>query len=380
MVVPLLPPEYAGGGQQAIELSKRLIHRDVSVVALAGTNSIGTSKIYRQTVSQIPTYRVRRGAMRGLVTDLIYILRFAIVLFQLIRHCDIVHFHGLRTYPLIGVPIARILRKKTIGKITLMGTDDPVTIRRSRLGALRLRIIRSLDIIISLTHEAERACRACHIDDAHIRRIPNGVDCELFTPAIEDEKTMLRQKLALPDGPLILFTGILSYRKGVDLLIDAMRRIDHVFPDCRLILVGPNQRSQNPLVDEQLVDTLRGMRNVIMTGFVASAVDYIRAADIFVLPTRREGLSNALLEAMSSGLPAVVTDLPWLSDIGMNGRHFIAFQVGSTESLTKALVLLLSDRDLRFRMGQLARHRIEESFCIVQTTVKYHELYAQLLT
>ncbi len=380
MVAPLLPPEYAGGGQQAIELSRRLIRKNVHVIALAGTNKLGASKIYRQDVYQIPTYRVQRGRINTPVMNLLYVLRFVSIFFRLALHCDIIHFHGLRLYPMIGVPIARLLRKKTIGKITLMGTDDPLTILRGRFGALRLRIVRALDIIVSLTREAEHTCYACHIDAKRVRRIPNGVDCDVFVPATEIEKVQLRQRLSLPSGPIILFTGIISYRKGIDILIDAMHRISLEFPDCTLLLVGPDQRTQNPLVDEQLLIPLREMRDVIMTGFVASPVDYIRAADIFVLPTRREGLSNALLEAMSAGLPAVVTDLPWLKDVGEGGTHFITFQPGSSESLTSALMSLLSSPSRRREMGRNARCKIEESFSLVRTTDVYHELYAQLFS
>jgi len=378
MIAPLLPPDYAGGGAQAIALGEKLIDLGINVVGLSGTNRRGHSKVYVEDLGSIRTYRVYRDDASGTFGNIVYFLRFFMTLFKLSIHSDILHFHGIRLYPMLGIPIAKLLRKKTIGKISLMGTDDPVSLSKGFIGRLRLMLFRKLDKWIALTDEAQSACIAVGIPKEKIARITNGVQCEKYKPS--DSKYEFRQQRGLANKLIVLFAGIISYRKGVDLLIEVIPTLLRKYSNLLFIFVGPSSSSENPQVDDNLVKRLRGVSEdrIIITGFIVDPIDFIRSADIFVLPSRKEGLSNALLEAMSSGLPIVVSNHIWLSDVGDAGNHFLSFKIGNAEDLMNNLSILIESSETRSRLSHSARERIEKAFCLEKIAEKYSSLYSEL--
>lgn len=381
MVAPLLPPEYAGGGAQGIALGQRLASLGMQVVALAGTSLKGNNSVYRRDLGQIRTYRVFRAQTSGILENIKYIFRFFVTLLRLARKSDIIHFHGIRLYPIIGIPIAKLLRKRVIGKISLMGTDDPPSLASGAFGVPRLWILKQLDTWLALTTEAVESCISEGIPRSRIKRISNGVDCEKFRPANANEKTAIRARRKLPDMKLVVFAGIISYRKGVDLLVKAIPIVLSEQPSTLFIFVGPSSTSENALVDPELTEKLTELSDdkILVTGFVDDPLDYIRSADIFILPSRAEGLSNAFLEALSSGLPTIVSDQSWLLDIGTNGIHYLKFASGDSEELAACINLLLDDADLRSRLSESARTQIEDGFCLRCIAEEYIHLYKTLL-
>ncbi|TXT54858.1 MAG: hypothetical protein BAJATHORv1_50110 [Candidatus Thorarchaeota archaeon] len=380
MVAPLFPPEYAGGGKQALALSKKLVQKGVEVIGLGGTSIKKERPVYQREIEGIKIYRVYRSENAGIFENIIYLFRFAIVMFILATRVEIIHFHGIRLYPYLGVPMAKILRKRTIGKISLMETDDPITLSKGLLGKIRMLILRQLDIWIALTTEAKETCLKSNVPPQKIKQITNGVDCQKFQPPSQLERKNLRESLQLPTGIIITFAGIVSYRKGVDVLIEAISNILSKYPEVTFLFIGPNKEEQNPLVDSELTDYLYSFSSdrVIVAGFVDCPRRYIRSADIFVLPSRKEGLSNAFLEALSCGIATVITDHPWLSDVGKKGEDFLAFSSGSVTGLVEKLEVLIEDEKLRNTLSQNASEKARTGFCLHQVASKYHELYTNI--
>jgi glycosyltransferase involved in cell wall biosynthesis len=139
-------------------------------------------------------------------------------------------------------------------------------------------------------------------------------------------------------------------------------------------------KDENPSVDTDLTLSIQSSfdRRVRLTGFVLDQTDYVRAADIFVLPSRREGLSNSLLESMSAGLATVVTDYEWLKDIGEDGIDFLTFETGNAMSLARKLGYLIENPIERERIANSARARIQSSICISIIAGHYATLYDSL--
>jgi glycosyltransferase involved in cell wall biosynthesis len=111
----------------------------------------------------------------------------------------------------------------------------------------------------------------------------------------------------------------------------------------------------------------------------ASIEQYYRAADVFVLPSLREGLPNALLEAMACGLASIASRLPGVTDsVVTDGVDGLLVEPAGREALAAALGRLLGDADLRRRLGCAARQTVEARFSLPSIASRYISLYEEL--
>lgn len=207
--------------------------------------------------------------------------------------------------------------------------------------------------------------------------IMTGVNTQRFRPAAsQDEKKALRRKLGLPEGRQIaLFIGGATRRKGVDFLLKAWEHfVLSRKPDATLVLVGGNanrpgvaeaQRGEYSQFAEDFDRQLQAVRrkaDVRLFEHVSTVEEFYRAADVFVFPSLREGLPNAVLEAMSSGLPVLATRFLGFphegGEFGYEGQHFISLP-RDTKAWSDSLIAILADQTRRSRMGRAARRWME---------------------
>lgn len=203
------------------------------------------------------------------------------------------------------------------------------------------------------TVSARAICEVAGKPSGWARVIRNGVDVRRFhPPATREEKLATKQALGLPtDRPVALFVGGATERKGVDFLLDAWEQFvnDHG-PKAVLVMVGgtadrpgvnPRQRNDYLHFAEVFAGRLKNIQSKADVRFVdhQTAIEtYYRAADLFVFPSRHEGLPNTVLEAMASRLTVVTTRFIGFPDegaeMGFEGQHFISLprdpQVWST--------------------------------------------------
>jgi len=178
--------------------------------------------------------------------------------------------------------------------------------------------------------------RASHI-------LPVGVDTRMFTPPA---------KRANP-SPVVLFAGTLMERKGPQYALEAAGR----FPNAIFRLVGAGRQGFEGTLQQKITES--GLKNVSLDGpkTQSQMVEIMRQSDIFLLPSRLEGIPKVTLEAAATGLPCVVFrdyETPSVMD-GVTG-----FQVGTVEEMMGALGRLVADRSLREQMGAAARLHVEK--------------------
>lgn len=195
--------------------------------------------------------------------------------------------------------------------------------------------------------------------------IPMGVDMELFHPSHRDDE--LRRRLA-PKGPLLLFVGRLSEKKGVRYLLDAMPRVLDRFADATLVLVGDGEervslerRAREAGIPEGRVVFYGGVANRILPRFYATA-------DVFVGPSvmarggDAEGFGLVFVEALACSCPVVATDLPAIRDIVVSGANGIVIPQASVSAIAEALLGLLGDEVLRDRLKTQARPSVVDRY------------------
>ncbi len=233
---------------------------------------------------------------------------------KLARQADIVHLHGFYAKSLVAVVAAKLLRKKIVVTLTSVGHDDPVSMRAK--GAILFQSFGAADRFIGLSPRFRELYDDLGLPGVKYRAIPCGVDLDRFRPASPDERDVLRRELGLPvDLPLIVFVGFFSHEKCPDLLFDAWTDTFATAPPSGLVLIGAT-RSDYYEIDAKITDRIRSdaarlgcTERLTMVERTLTIEKYYRAADMFVLPSRREGLPNAVLEAMASGLPCLVSRL-----------------------------------------------------------------------
>lgn len=212
------------------------------------------------------------------------------------------------------------------------------------------------------------------IPRAKIRTIPNGVDTTKFTPA---PATVLRQSLGIPDDAVVIGSiGRLETVKAYDTLLQATALLRaRGASRCHVVLFGDgSQREALRAQAERL-----GVDDVLrLPGWTTQAVDAHRLLDVFVLPSRSEGQSVSLMEAMACGV------VPVVSDVGANAEmlgpalraHVVSPE--QPEALADAIWLATSKRDAMRRIGATVRRRVIEQYSLDRMIERYERLYRGL--
>jgi glycosyltransferase involved in cell wall biosynthesis len=228
---------------------------------------------------------------------------------------------------------------------------------------------------------------AAGLSPDRIELVPNGIDTDRFVPADADQRRVLRDRLRLPqDRRVILFVGFFSRDKQPRVLFDAWLRLRATTGlDATLLFVGAT-RSPYFEVDDDLADALgaealaRGVGDrVVFAGATHDPQDYFRAADVFALTSRREGLPVALLEAMACGLPCVASRLAGSTDgIIDDGRNGLLVPAEDVTGFAESLGRVLQDHALAMRLGNAARETILRRFANLDTADRWLSAYERL--
>ncbi|OLC43990.1 MAG: hypothetical protein AUH75_01950 [Gemmatimonadetes bacterium 13_1_40CM_4_65_7] len=202
------------------------------------------------------------------------------------------------------------------------------------------------------------------MEESRVRVIPNGVDL----PAV-------RWKDDHPHPYSVACVANISQQplKGLDVLLEAWAQAVKLHPG-RLVIYGRG----NPTSLVHLARALDIHDSVEFAGRVDDVTSRLLTAEIFVLPSRVEGMSNALLEAMSLGMPCVATAVSGSVDLIQTGRNGLLVEPGDPSSLALAIVKLLRSSAIRAQFGRAARESIERNFTTEMMIMNYLEVLAEV--
>jgi glycosyltransferase involved in cell wall biosynthesis len=207
---------------------------------------------------------------------------------------------------------------------------------------------------------ARTACRIFNLPGDAFDCIPNGIDPSVFRAP--DNRDEIRRALGIPlDRFVFLSVGNLKPVKGHDVLIDAYMTTPFV-DDTTLILVGNDDSGRRLAASAQSSNTHAIGRDIRFVGPQEDVLPWYQAADAFVLPSRWEGLSNALLEALACGLPAIATRVGGNTDVIRDGENGRLVPADDSRALSIAMHELVCDAPLRYRFADEARLSVIEQF------------------
>ena len=207
--------------------------------------------------------------------------------------------------------------------------------------------------------------------------IYNGMDLNRFTCASIEGRNRIRCDYEIsPDGTVAVMVANLRPVKAHEVIIKAMPRVLSECPNLVLLLVGEGQ--ERARIEEQIKKAGIG-QNVLLLGTRTDIQDILRAADLGVLSSRSESLSNSIMEYMASGLPVVATDIGGTREMITHEENGLLVPPGNPESFAEAVITLLKNSDLRLKMGAANRIKAQKMFSVERMVREHEELYIRLL-
>ena len=284
-------------------------------------------------------------------------------------HLFVDSFYGRVAALLAGVPVRIVTQQNAY--------DDP----RLRLPSWQIWANRALVPVTQQFVAVSKAAgdylhRVEWVPRRKIRVIPNAIE----PPGVVSEREVraLRTQWAADggEGPLIGTVARLEPQKGLDTLIDAVALLRERLPGLRCVLVGTGA------LEDALKERARrrGVADhVIFAGTRKDIPVVLAALDVFVLPSRFEGLSLALLEAMATGTPVVATPVSGTVEVVKEGETGLLAPVGDAAALAKRIEALLRQPELARRLSEQARKMVLSRYTIEAVAQAYMSIYEDLL-
>jgi glycosyltransferase involved in cell wall biosynthesis len=375
MVSPQFRPIVGGYERAAERLSTALATQDHRVTVLAERRDSAWPKHEEQSGVRIRRLWCLHRPRLHQVTSL---LRFAAYLLTTGGRFDVWHVHQYGMHAVGAILLGRLLGRPVLLKLTGSGA-----LGIGRMAAtlpwprLTNTLLRRVDAVVATSPETRTEAIAFGIAPDKVQLIVNGVDTTRFKPRDREAKLALRRELHIAANGMVLFVGRLSAEKNPDGLLSAWRQIvSRVDDGWKLVLIG-----DGPMRDELMdyVNTHQLGDHVQFTGQQANIESWMAAADLFVLPSHHEGLSNSLLEAMSSGLAVASTRVSGSTGIFAEADIGELAEVGDTDSLATAIIRLIQDSERREHCGARARLLAESKFSVSVVAEQMVALYRKLL-
>ena len=358
MVIPSYAPLVGGAERQLAGMINPLLKQNMMLT------------IITRRLPNVPDEEIKEGLRIVRLSARSYPVFFLLYLAKTIwserKSIDVLHIHTLSSPAIMALLMSWMIGRPALVKVTRSGKNTQLSrYLGSFIGRRFFSLIKFFSHkIVSLTSDAKTELLEAGVDHEKIVFIPNGVEIRARAPAGSSKSIN------------ISFVGRLIERKRPSLLLDAVASLniaEAVGAEVHFLGDGPERSN--------LERSARNLRcSVTFHGSTphSKVISHLSSSDIFVLPSYGEGMSNALLEAMSLGLACVVTDIPANRDLI---RHYeTGFLFKSTDDLREIVQLLLSDQDLISAVGEAAQQEIIKKYSFEKVSKQYASLYRSILT
>ena len=411
IVIATFLPLVGGAETQAFAQSRSLRERGNETTII--TFHYSRTWPQREVMEGVPVIRVAALLLRDreklprLLQKLSYLLAMLVMGWTLWRqrqYYDVLHVYHLNFLTLLAAMLCRLAGKPMIISLRSAGSGKTVRShnkasfvtgsldttapllqinrrvkfegdleRLARMGKPVVRLIRSLlqsihVVVVVLSSRMERWLVEQDFTLPDVQLIPNGVDVTRFTPIHGDTSIRGREQV-------VVCVSKLRYEKGIDVLLQAWCLVHQQAPQAQLIIVGSGYL-QTQL--ECMAKALGIAASVEFTGLQSDIPTQLHRGSLAVLPSRWEGMPNALLEAMACGLPCVATCVSGSEDIIQHGVNGLLVESEDYQGMAQALLTLLHDPLLTQKYGQAARKTVEGHYSLERVIDRYVELYRRI--
>jgi glycosyltransferase involved in cell wall biosynthesis len=286
----------------------------------------------------------------------------------------------------VGRTAARLARVPVVSSL-VNEAYGPEQVSDPRLSAWKIRSAQLVDAVTAHNvrrfhaitgHLADVMSSRLHISRARVDVIPRGRDPDALGIRTPERRARVRAHLGIgAEDPLLLAAARHEYQKGLDLLLKAFSLVVRERPNARLLIAGRDGNQTSEL--RRLTDQLHLADEVRFMGVRTDVPDLLCAADVFVLPSRWEGLGSVLLEAMALEAPIVVSDLPTTREILSDGVSAYLVPPQEPGLLARAILDVFADTPSAERRARNARTRFVDRYTIDRVSGEMMEFYQRSL-
>lgn len=348
---------------------------------LASCDAVGGIAVYRSG----PTGRSSRYRWLFMLTCIPLLIRKR-------KEYDIIFVPGFRVLGISAVIVSKLLHKKCVFKAECIGELsgefftgglESVKLKRSqglvKLGIkLRNIILIKANAFVSMYSDMTKELTAYGVDMQKATVIPQSVDHERYSKASGEEKSALREKLGLPqDHKIAVYTGRIVSYKGVPVLLKVWDKLRQTNDKISLVICGSGGVDIYACEEEmhQFVKDNKMEDSVRFAGSVSNVDEYLRASDIFVLPTENDAFPLCLLEAMACAMPIITTTVGALKDVIEHKKTGMVMRPGNENDLQEALAALFNDQELCDTIGQNAMNEVLNKYTLDIVAQQYIDLF-----
>lgn len=368
MLIARFYPITGGTELQAQRLSEILINSGHEVFVL--TARLKGLKKYEKC-GNLPIFRTYAFGT-SFVSSVFFCISAFIFLLRNSEKYDIIHLHLASSHVFPAILIKKLLGKKIILKFGgARKTGDIQTSRSKPFGTLKLKIIKkSFDAFVVPGNEVSTEIISAGFPKNKIHLIPNGVDINIFKSVNSTNKIELRKKLNIPvSGIICIYAGRIEEGKGLDILLHSWKNMND---NIHLLIIGEGKLLKN-------FQSSFLQKNIRFCGFQKNINDFMAASDLFILPSFGEGLSNAILEAMSSELIVLVNNIPANADIITNNYNGLLLNFEDIKNAVSTISKICADIKSYSKLGICARQTAKEKFSLSYIAEQYFQLYQKVL-
>jgi len=272
-------------------------------------------------------------------------------------------------------PIARLS-----GCSVLISSRRDLGILRSRKHQVGYKVMgRLYDAVLAVSPQVRDFCvEHDGLDPEKVRTLFNGMETEQVLRC-QSRVAMRREMGIADDTPVITTVGNIRRVKGIDVLVQAAEQVCRKYPKALFLIVGRKSEQEYCRELESRISSLGLSGNFRFLGSREDVFPILRMSDIFCLPSRSEGFSNALIEAMACRLPCVATDVGGNSEVIKHGESGFIVASEDRQDLAARLIYLLDDSSLATEMGLRGEEVVQSRFTAQAMIEELVQVYQELL-
>ena len=367
-------PAIGGAEKQALEISRALVSRGVKVTVLTRRIEGAPAEEIMDGVSVLRLPVLGSGALDSfffMVKSFFYLLGHA-------AEYDVVHVHLASSPAVAAVLAGRLTGRRTVIKLGGgKGVDEITLSMKTWPGRLKLKFFQwagpELLVMNSEVYDWLKSDPA--FSGLKLARFKNGVDTGRYSPLSYQEKISAKAAMGFENSTIFLFVGRLSPEKRVREFVEVWAEFfaeEMLKPKMRLVIVGKGPERESI---EKAVRDLEVGGTVTLAGAKDDLRPYYGAADVFVLPSISEGLSNSMLEAMSSGAAIMAGNVGGAREAVEDGVNGFLFDPVSRQAVKACLKKFMADKTIPLKMGEKARETAVKKYSMARVLDELLEIY-----